>query len=955
VAGISDVRVTKMAYDANGRTTQVTDALDHSESFTYDGIGNKLTHTDKLGNTWTYGYDAAGRQVSETSPQVAVATSTVTGTVTTTTRAIVTLVSYDALGNVVSRTEDATGGAPRTIQYQYDNRGHQVRTIFPAAGRIDPATGQLVATSATDVVVTYDALGRAVAQKDTLGNYSYKVYNARGEVAYEVDQEGYVTKYLYNGFGLQISLTRYATRIVTTAMGGWTAGSPITLAQIQGAGVVPTSSADRSLTTTWDQRGNKLSVAQGSIYFLTAAGASVSGSPKTTFTYDGFGQLVKESVLLDASTGASADTWHYYDAMGRQLATVDAEGYLTAWQYDARGQVVAKMEFAEKIYTGDLTAAEMPVSTSIGNATIGYNRGFAYTYDALGRKTSETATLHVQATNGTTSASQTTTGYAYDAEDHLTVTTVGGVANSTVAYDALGHATSVTEASRQALAANWQALLAASSTNTLASAGLYTTVAPVTSMQYDAFGNAVKVTRSGAGATSQVTTTAYDAQGRALVTRDAEGTVWYSAYDAADHLVDSWYTLSINGGSVTVHATASYDMIGRQVATATTRTLAGGTVVTDASSAVRYDAFGGITSKAATAASLGSSTAAANYTYDRAGNLLTSNAATGKTYTYQYDLAGHELREARPWTDGTTAATAYYTNTVDKLGRVIAQRIPSWNTDAAATATIGYTLDRWGNVLRQVDPRGNTTEYAYNERNQVTRRTDPQVLVVDEDGTRHTEAPVSQWMYDALGRLIASRDANGHARTFEYDAAGELVRSVDATGAATRQGYDAFGRNVAAQDARGHITFSNYNGLDRVVAQGDFTLDAAGTARIQTTLQAYLLNQNGDRTRVTDGTGRWTQYDYDSRSLLVRSQTQAGVVHTYTYDAQGRKTKDLDGLGKSNTWTYDFYGKLTDHHDLGGADYNYVYDARSGLLTNSSSTLTETFTPPPGGRDPWDF
>jgi YD repeat-containing protein len=951
VAGIGDVHTTKMEYDAAGRVIKATDALNHFESFTYDALGNKLTNTDKLGKTWTYGYDAAGRLTSETSPQVQVSASAIDGTVTTATRAIVTRTAYDALGNVITRTEDADGSAPRSIEYRYDNRGHQVATIFPPAGRIDPATGQLVASAAVQINVTYDALGRAVVEQDALGNYSYKVYDTRGNLAYEVDQEGYVTSYGYDGFGQQTTLKRYSTKIVTSAIPGWVPGTAINLAQMQVAGVVPTNSADRTLTTTWDLLGRKKTVAQGSVSYVNSSGTTATGYPTSRLEYDAYGKIVRESVLLEGTVAAGtwADTWHYYDAMGRQVRTVDAEGYVTAWQYDARGQAIVQVEFARAIDTAALAVGTLPALPVAGNAQTGYDRSVVYAYDALGRKTSETAKHLVQSTSGSSALTDSLTEYDYDAESHLLETSVDGTRTSSVAYDALGRAISVTEASRQALVSDWQARLVAGTGVDLSSSSLYATVAPTTTMQYDAFGNAVRVTRAGTGVTSQVTTTVYDAQGRALVTRDAEGTVWYSAYDATDHLIDSWYALSINGSSMTVHTTATYDLIGRQITTTTTRG-----AVTDAASAVRYDAFGGITSKAATLATLGSSTAAANYTYDRAGNLLTSNAETGKTRTYRYDLAGHQVREERPWTDGTTSATAIYASTVDKLGRAILQQAPSWSADATAVAQTSFVRDRWGNVLRQVDARGFVTEYFYNDRNQLIRQVAPSVKVVDEAGNESWQKPETRWMYDALGRLIASQDANGRTRRFEYDAAGQLVRSIDATGAASRQGYDVLGRSLATQDALGHIAFVDFDRLDRAVAQGDFLANAAGTARTKSTLQAYLLNQNGDRLQVTDATGRWTKYDYDSRDLLVRSQTQAGVVHTYTYDTQGRKTLDLDGLGKSNTWTYDYYGRLTDHDDLGGADYNYTYDARSGLLTATTSSRTST-APAPGGRDPWDF
>ena len=43
-----------------------------------------------------------------------------------------TLIGYDALGRVLSRTEAAGRAEQRTTSYEYDAAGRQVRTIYPA-------------------------------------------------------------------------------------------------------------------------------------------------------------------------------------------------------------------------------------------------------------------------------------------------------------------------------------------------------------------------------------------------------------------------------------------------------------------------------------------------------------------------------------------------------------------------------------------------------------------------------------------------------------------------------------------------------------------------------------------------------------------------------------------------------------------------------------------------------
>jgi len=1012
VAGITDVRFTKTAYNAAGEIVSITDALNKTESFTYNGLGQRTQYTDKLNKVWTYGYDAAGRQISETSPAVSVATVDATGTVTLTSRSILTTIAYDALGNVTSRTENANASDVndrRTTQYVYDNRGHQIKTIFPDAGKINEATGQIDVTGTTpSIEITYDARGRATVQKDVRGNYSYKVYDALDRVAYEVDQEGYVTGYTYNGFGEQGVLRRYATRLNTAVLSGWSAGQALTLSHLQTAGALPTSASDRTLTAAYDARGQKLSIVQSSVSYYKADGTSASGTPTTQFTYNAYGELVKESVLTEGTAGQAgavwAETYRYYDAMGRNDLTVDAENYVTRTLFNARGEATETTEYAREL-TATPTTTTRPGVPVAGDSIIGYDRTTKWTYDDLGRKASETVVRRYQNTDGTSGTRDVATTYAYDAASRVTgvITEAGTV---TTIYDALGRATSVREPVQTALNATADAALQASTSNTLASAGLYQQVSPYTTVSYDAFGNAVQVRRYANGwvegaasatadnARDQLQTTRYDRQGRAVWERDAENNVVTREYDAADNVTGVSYTLDGNDGRYAkIKLTSTYDKAGRQVTSVVQRDQYDGTTLKsstpDSSEAVAYNAFGDITSKAATLADLGNAAKAAVFEYNNAGQLTRSNADTGAYRRYGYNLAGAQVREERDWTDAGTARVAVTRLNVDKLGRTRSVVTPSFTADAAATSTITQTVDRWGNVVQVIDARGFQTDYEYNSFNQLVREKRATVLVVSETGARSSLRPTNEWFYDAFGRLVGTRDANGRIRTNEYDSAGRLTVSRDATvnHYATTYAYDLFGNQRYVQNALGHITLKQYDRLNRVNAIGDFLPNAAATTRAKTLLQQYRLNQSGGRLSVTDALGYTTKYDYDSRNQLIRSQSALGAVMQYAYDAQGRKTLEKyprvtdestpgywegdpnneyepgywvegytdDGsrtdresealFVDENTWKYDYFGRVTDHNDLSRTrDFNYAYDANSGQLVEENRAVGTTVT-----------
>ena len=963
VAGFSDTRQVTYAYDTAGRLASTTDALDQTESYGYDADSRRTSLTNKLGYTWTYVYDAAGRQTEIHTPQVAVLRFDASGNLLSpSTESVVTKIAYDGLDNVVSRIEAYGTTEARTTTYAYDARGNQILTTFPDAWNVN-ASGVLVATGVTPTIqVTYDVLDRAVVQQDVRGNDSYKVYDLQGRLAYDIDADGYVTGYGYDAQGEVVTLTRYATKLNFAGISGWSAGHAISLSQIHTTGVLVASASDRTITTIYDVAGNKRSVTQTAVTYTKADGTTATGSPTTVFELDAYGQVVKESVLLEGTPGQSnavwADTYHYYDDLGRKVMDVDAEGYVTACSYTAQGEILQQIQYARALSAGTLaalTTATPPAAPAPGDATIGYDRITQYTYDALGRKASQTDVgMHYERTDGSSGVRDIVTTLTYDAVDEVLQTTVDGVATQTT-YDALGRTVSVEEAQRAVLAANADAQLsgASSATTSLTTAALYVQSSPYTTIGYDAFGNTVQVRRYANGwvdgqsaavtsSSDQVQTTEYDHQGRAAIVRDAQGNTVYNHYDAADNLVEVDQRLDGNNGRWSnVRALASYDAVNQQTLTQVFRdTYLNSTALgtkTDQVVQVKYNAFGEISSKGDS--SDPNATLAAQYSYDNVGRMTSTNAQGGVVRTYGYNLAGFQVTESHTMTVASGNVTATTTQANDKLGRVVQVTLPSYTNSLSVTSTVLQTLDRWGNVIEMIDPRGYVTDTAYNQRDQKVSETQPLVKVVDAAGVETWKRPEMHWFYDALGRLQGTRDANGNVSKLVYDATGRQVQSIDGVGNATLVAYNALGQQRLSQNAMGYITFQEFDNNGRVVAQGDYLPD--GAARNKTVLQDYTLNQNGDRIATTDALGDTNTADYDSRSLLLRSQSAAGQVMNYAYDASGHKTLEEDGDSSHigvQTWATDFFGRTTAHSDLSSGTYSYTYDASSGQLVHETST-----------------
>jgi YD repeat-containing protein len=914
VVSQTDARQTRYEYDNVGRLTSTTDALNQTESYGYDAAGRRTVFTNKLGDIWTYEYDAAGRLTAEHTPLVTVAEySTDTFPRPDKTVSIVTRNAYDAIGRLIARTENADNSdEARTTQYVYDARGRQIKTIFPDAWQLD-VNGKLVATGVRpESHVMYDALDRAVVQKDVRNNYAYKVYDGAGRLAYDVDEAGYVTAYNYNGIGEQTGLTRYATKIDFTKLTGWTAGSAITLAKIGGTGVLKVSSVnDRTLTIEYDRLGQKTKVLQPSVsYYKFSDNTAYFGSPTTQFTYDNFGQIVKQAVLLDPTALPEdqwANTYRYYDELGRLTMLVDPEGYVTRTEYDAIGQVTEMTECARAIVTAGLTTMAPPLAPAAGDAATGYDRVTRWTYDSLGRKISETVVRHYQLANGSAGVRDVATKIHYDAVDHLTKLVVDGVETLT-SYDALGRVLAVQEAERDVVRSNVGSLLSNDLSLSLESAAIYERASPYTTMAYDAFGNVIRTRRYADGLRDgsvtpdnkrdQISYMRYDRQGRAVIADDGAGGRIHRRYDAADHVVESWYVLDGNDGRwQTVRTTATIDAVGRQTRSQVQRetyrnfydTQQSLGVVVDALENVTFNAFGEVTGKG-----FDGTNTPLQFSYDAAGRLISSNADGGVVRSYGYNLAGHQLRESHQALVSGNIVSAVTTQAADKLGRATRVVLPSYSDTLANGSPINQRFDRWGNVIELFDPRGYQSNYEYNELNQTTREIQALVKVVSEAGVETWQRPEKRWNYDALGRLVSERDANGNLHRTEYDAVGQAIRMLDADLHATRIAFDVSGNQRFTQDPVGHISFRAYDQLNRVISHGDFVVPQhSAVDRPSRVIKGYTLNQNGDRLAV-DG----DKYDYDSRHLLIRSQTAAGVITGYEYDSQGRKVHEFNAMSR---------------------------------------------------------
>ena len=269
--------------------------------------------------------------------------------------------------------------------------------------------------------------------------------------------------------------------------------------------------------------------------------------------------------------------------------------------------------------------------------------------------------------------------------------------------------------------------------------------------------------------------------------------------------------------------------------------------------------------------------------------------------------------------------------------------------------TNGYVYDSAGRKTSERTPNGELLQYTY---------TPAGDLLTLQDGLSQT----TTWGYDAYGRVISKKYANGVTNlTYAYDAAGRL----------TNRWSQAKGNTGYTYDNAGNLTFVNYpaspdvtlgyDALNRVTNM----VDAAGTTRYTFTSAGNLLTEDSPwatdtvtytyhasvphlRTGLTlqQPAGSWTQgYGYDG---VKRLQTVTGPMGTFTYAYRGAGTL-WTNLALPNTSRitngFDTVARLTTTrlNTSGGATLNYhgyTYNQgsqRSQQTRTDASTVTYTY------------
>ena len=487
-----------------------------------------------------------------------------------------------------------------------------------------------------------------------------------------------------------------------------------------------------------------------------------------------------------------------------------------------------------------------------------------------------------------------------------------------------------------------------------------------------------------------VETLAYDAYGRPLSLKDANGVVTDYSYHAR-----GWPTSVIVRGSTSAE---------------------------DRSTQISYWPTGGVQQITEPDG------ASVTYVYDAAQRLTDIEDSAGNTIHYTLDNAGNRLKEETADTGGTLRRTLARTfNTLgqlsvlkdasnnatgfsydangnpqsvtDALQRVTSQQYDPLNRLALTLQDVGgvaaeirSSYNALDQVTQVTDPKGLHTTYAYNGFGDLTAQVSPDSgstgFTVDSAGNRKTRTDArgitATYSYDALNRLVgvAYPDPNmdvgyhydvapavcasderfakgrlsevlhdGGRTAYCHDRFGQITRkvqTVNGVASTLRYAYNKSGRLASLTYPDGSVADYVRDTLGRISQIG---LTRPGQAR-QVVVNGVTYAAFGPATGWTYGNGRQLQrpLDLDYRPQAVHDPAAGGLSLGFGYDAVGSITELKNGTGSAllAKYAYDTLGRLTQTQDGATATpiETYGYDATGNRTSLTTSAGTSTYSYP---------
>ncbi len=1009
----TDARIytTKYTYDARNRVVKTelpavaygTGTALPTSLTTYDVFGDVIRATDAMGRATTYQHDALGRTFRTISPGPI-------GGAWSGTMSMTSTMQFDAVGNVI-RVIDQLGRQATTA---YDNLNRPIRSTGT-----DPYTDDFATAPTTTVAYDingnvarktdatgdltrfeYDALNRAilVAMQDTSGWLtSSTMFDKAGNTKRTIDIRGNVTDYNYDDLNRVVKVLQPAVDGLERPKTTTTYDQFGNVKTVRGPRDGGPENEDGQTENEYD-RLNRL------IRQFKPEPEPGKTRPESVFAYDAAGNLFKTQVLVSrissnvevwtesvttfdainrsmnsvvrATNGvaptaeqilAQTLTSQTYDLVGNVLTVTDAEGRVTAFEYDRLNRKVTEID--PKPTTTDANPVTRFRYDVAGNlvATIDpLGRISTTTYDLLGRAVSTTS-LDPDGPQGPLPAPQAT--LRYDIVGNLLSTTDQLGRQTVSTYDMHNRVLTVTQPDAN-LTDNLPAPTASFVYNIYGDKiKAVDALGNVTDYGYDAVGRLTSTTLPDATPHDRlgrpVTKVAYDIVGNVVATTDAAGRITNNTYDLLNRLTMTQLPLPGGTGVARPRPTTlyQYDAVGNVLLTSDYINASTSRVTYN-----EYDYMNRVTKTTLPSPGSGAPSPVTEFGYDKVGNqtMVTlkstvSNSAE-KTTKFVYDNLNRLVQTQSPNpTTGAIGGGPISSSTFDLVGRLISSKDPL----NRVTKYFYDDLDRQTKVIGTDpdDPNGvvggDTTDKIPSETRtfydaagnvamtQSRQKPDPLNTQTGTSSLGIFSTTINR--YDRLDRLTSTVDANGGVTQYRYDNGGNRIQLTDASFNTTRWQYDAQGQvlsetdpnrlsivneydlvgNIfAVTDRRGYRTQFVRDNLDNVLLEHWLQPSGSGVAYISQIQNWYDMYSRRHWTRQTNpatgqilGETSLTLDDLDRVKFYdtVTTPGQSAAKLTYQYDAFGNRTQMVQQTGSgaslitvtTNYTEFDYLNRLT--------------------------------------------
>lgn len=517
-----------LAYNAQGRISQITDSTGQVTSYSYDASGGNLLSVTTPQGTTSYTYDTGDVAAKKYS------LSSVTSDL-----GYQRTFEYDDQGRLI---KEFSNGEAETLTYSYDSTGSVTITDNTGASQtilLDDRGngGQIRGVNNQNLLFSYDADGNLIGATLPNGGQTAYSYDKSGNLTNQTNLLSQDVKFTYDAnFNQLTGFTDPKGNKVGYSYDANSNLTKITYADdsnqqfsVDAAGNI-TSYVNRRGNTiqyTYDKDGqltqkkfaDNSSVAYG--YDTKGNLTSVTDATGTiTLEYDAANQLT----LISYPTGRSLQ--YTYNADGQRTKLVSQDGYTVNYGYDPVGRLISLTDATGKnIISYEYDNAGRLTKETNGNGTYTtyeydqqnqlirlsnyktdntVNSRFEYAYDNLGRRTSMTTV-------------EGTFEYGYDATGQLTSVVTPDNRTIRYQYDAAGNRIAVTD---NETGTNY-------TSNNL---NQYTNVGNAV-YTYDTDGNLISKTEGG-----KTSTYTYDVENRLVKVVTPDGT-WDYQYDGLGNRV----------------------------------------------------------------------------------------------------------------------------------------------------------------------------------------------------------------------------------------------------------------------------------------------------------------------------------------------------------------------------------------------------------------------------------